>query len=190
MVELPENHVWAGGSEETLGGISFAANMPTEEIFTAPKRDGVNGVIVSSMPFVKDGNIIEDFKFTLKDGKIVDVTAKKGEKLLRDAIAVDEGSSYLGEVALVPYDSPISNLGILFYNTLFDENASCHFAFGEAYACIKGGEKMSNEELAEHGLNMSIVHEDFMVGTPDLSIIGITHDGEEIPVFVNGNFAF
>ena len=191
VVELPEGHIWAAGSESTKSGQVFVANIPTEEIFTAPKRDGVNGVIVSSMPFVKDGNIIENFKMTLKDGKIVDVQADKGVEVLRNAIAVDEGASYLGEVALVPYDSPISNTKILFYNTLFDENASCHFAFGQAYpSSIKGGENMSKGELDRRGINDSITHEDFMVGTEDLSIIGITQDGKQIPIFVDGNFAF
>lgn len=191
VVELPEGHVWAAGSETTQSGQVFVANMPTEEIFTAPKKDGVNGVIVSSMPFVKSGNIIENFVMTLKDGKIVDVQAKKNVEVLRNAIAVDEGASYLGEVALVPYESPISNTEILFYNTLFDENASCHFAFGQGYpTSIKGGEKMSKEELERRGINDSITHEDFMVGTEDLSIIGTTKDGKQIPIFVDGNFAF
>lgn len=191
VVELPEGHIWAAGSEFTKAGQVFVANMPTEEIFTAPKKDGVNGVVVSSIPFVKDGNIIENFKMTLKDGKIVHVQADKGVEVLRNAISVDEGASYLGEVALVPYDSPISNTKILFYNTLFDENASCHFAFGQAYpSSIKGGEMMSKEELKLRGLNDSITHEDFMVGTEDLSIIGTTQDGEQIPIFVDGNFAF
>ena len=126
---------------------------------------------------------------TFKDGRITEVHAEKGEDVLRAAVAVDEGASYLGEVALVPYDSPISNSKILFYNTLFDENASCHLAFGEAYPCIKGGAQMSREELLRHGLNDSNTHVDFMVGTSDMSIIGVTHDGREIPVFVNGNFA-
>ena len=116
--------------------------------------------------------------------------AKTGEEVLKKAIAVDEGASYLGEVALVPYDSPISNSGILFYNTLFDENAACHFAFGEAYPCIAGAEQMSREELAARGMNDSMTHVDFMVGTEDLQIIGVTKGGEEVAVFRNGNFAF
>ncbi|MCL1963646.1 MAG: aminopeptidase, partial [Firmicutes bacterium] len=126
-VELPENHLWLGGAEVTKAGRSFAANMPTEEIFTAPRRDGVNGRVVSSMPFVLNGNVIERFAFTLEHGKIVRVEADnaRDKTLLEDAISVDEGAAYLGEVALVPYDSPIRSLGILFYNTLFDENASC-----------------------------------------------------------------
>ena len=126
----------------------------------------------------------------IRDGKIVEAHAEKGEEFLKAAISVDEGASYFGEVALVPYDSPISNQKILFYNTLFDENASCHLAFGEAYPeCIEGGESMTREEVQAHGLNYSLTHVDFMVGTADLSIVGTTHDGREIPVFINGNFA-
>ena len=189
-IELPKTHFWQAGGDRTHGGQVFIANMPTEEIFTAPKRDGVNGVAVASMPLVKDGNVIDGFRMRFENGKIVEVQAEQGEDVLRSAIAVDEGASYLGEVALVPYDSPISNAGVLFYNTLFDENASCHLAFGEASPCIDGGMEMDKRELAEHGLNDSITHVDFMIGTPDLSIVGTTWDGEQIPVFTNGNFAF
>ncbi len=188
---LPENHVWAGGSEKSVAGVEFIANIPTEEIFTAPLRNGVDGRVHSSMPLAMDGNLIKDFYFDFKDGRIVDVHAKQGEELLRRAIELDEGARYLGEVALVPYDSPIRNTGILFYNTLFDENASCHLAFGQAYAaCVRGGEDMDEEAQKAAGLNRSMTHVDFMVGTRDLSIVGTTHDGREIPVFVDGNFAF
>lgn len=189
-VELPENHIWLGGRENTAAGRPFCANMPTEEIFTAPKLDGVNGVICSSKPLVVNGDIADKFCFTLEGGKIVKIEAQRGKALLETAISVDEGACRFGEVSLVPYDSPISNTGLLFYNTLFDENASCHFAFGEAYPCVKGGSEMSKAELKEAGLNDSIAHHDFMVGTPDLSITGVTHDGREVPVFINGNFAF
>lgn len=189
MVELPEDHIWMAGSELSKSGIEFVANMPTEEVFTAPKRDGVNGKIVASRPLVEGGNIIDGFYMILKDGVITEVHAEKGEEYLKKAISIDEGASRFGEVALVPYDSPISNSGVLFYNTLFDENASCHFAFGAAYPCVKDGDKMTSEQLLERGLNDSITHCDFMVGTEDLSIIGITHDGKRIAVFENGNFA-
>lgn len=189
MVELPEDHIWMAGSELSKSGIEFVANMPTEEVFTAPKRDGVNGKIVASRPLVEGGNIIDGFYMILKDGVITEVHAEKGEEYLKKAISIDEGASRFGEVALVPYDSPISNSGVLFYNTLFDENASCHFAFGAAYPCVKDGDKMTSEQLLEKGLNESITHCDFMVGTKDLSIIGITHDGRRIAVFENGNFA-
>ena len=189
-IKLPETHVWAGGDNTSRAGFPFVANMPTEEVFTAPLRDGIDGVIYAALPLVHNGNIIENFHFVIKDGKIVEAHAEKGEDILKAAIAEDEGASYFGEVALVPYDSPISNQKILFYNTLFDENAACHLAFGEAYPeCVKGGEAMSKEELKAAGLNDSNTHVDFMVGTADLSIIGTTKDGREIPVFVNGNFA-
>ena len=187
---LPEDHVWAGGSNVSKGGVTFIANMPTEEIFTAPLRDGVEGVIYASMPLVCQGTVVDKFHFVVKGGRIVEVHAETGEEALKAAVAVDEGAARFGEVALVPYDSPISNQNLLYYNTLFDENASCHLAFGEAYPeCIKGGEEMSKEELKERGLNDSITHVDFMVGTADLHIMGRTWDGRDVPVFVDGNFA-
>ncbi|MBR5471716.1 MAG: aminopeptidase [Oscillibacter sp.] len=188
-VELPEGHIWEAGNDVTLSGQEFIANIPTEELFTAPLKTGVNGVVYASMPLVHDGSIIDGFHFVVKDGKIVEAHAEKGEEVLQGAISVDEGASFFGEVALVPYDSPISNQKILFYNTLFDENAACHIAFGEAYPCLQGGQSMSKDELKQRGLNDSITHVDFMIGTADLSITGVTHDGKEIPVFVNGNFA-
>jgi len=190
-VELPEGHIWAAGSSTTPKGQVFVANMPTEEIFTAPHRLGVNGVVYAALPLVNNGNIIDGFHMVVRDGKIAEVHAETGEEFLRAAVTVDEGASYFGEVALVPYDSPISNQGILYYNTLFDENARCHLAFGEAYPeCLEGGPDMSRDELKAHGLNWSINHVDFMVGTKDLLIVGKTHDGKEIPVFIDGNFTF
>ena len=188
-VELPEGHIWEAGNDVTLSGQEYIANIPTEELFTSPLKTGVNGVVYASLPLVHDGNIIDGFHFVVKEGKIVEARARQGEETLQAAIAVDEGASYFGEVALVPYDSPISNQKILFYNTLFDENAACHIAFGEAYPCLEGGQNLSKEELTARGLNDSITHVDFMVGTPDLRIVGTTHDGREIPVFENGNFA-
>ena len=190
-IELPENHLWLGGSEYTPEGIEFIANMPTEEVFTLPKKTGVNGIVVSSKPLNYNGNLIEEFSLTFEQGRIVDFKAEKGYDILKKMIETDEGSYYLGEVALVPHDSPISNSNILFYNTLFDENASCHLAIGKAYpVCIKNGENLSDKELVKLEVNDSFVHEDFMVGTEDLQIIGITADGKEIPIFKNGNFAF
>ncbi|MBQ4649041.1 MAG: aminopeptidase [Clostridia bacterium] len=189
-VELPEGHYWEAASEKAGTGQIFVPNLPTEELFTAPKYDGVNGIVYASKPLVLDGNVIENIRFVIKDGKIVEASADTACDVLKNAISVDEGASYLGEVALVPYDSPISNTGILFYNTLFDENAACHFAFGDSYPTVKDGDKMSAEELKAAGLNSSITHEDFMVGTPDLSIIGVTHQGEEIEIFKDGNFTF
>jgi aminopeptidase len=188
-IQLPEGHFWESGEDRTPKGQPFIANIPTEEIFTAPLRDGANGVVYSAMPLVHEGNIIDKFHFVVKGGKITEARAEKGEAELKAAISVDEGASYFGEVALVPYDSPISNQRLLYYNTLFDENAACHIAFGEAYPCIEGGREMSKDERKAHGLNDSITHVDFMVGTPDLDIMGTTADGKEIPVFTDGNFS-
>lgn len=188
-VELPEDHLWEAGDDETPQGQRFIANIPTEEIFTAPLRTGVNGVVYSAMPLVHEGNIIDKFHFAVSHGRITEAHAERGEETLTAAISVDEGARYFGEVALVPYASPISQEHLLFYNTLFDENAACHIAFGEAYPCIRGGRDMSKEELKAKGLNDSITHVDFMVGTPDLSIVGTTREGEEIPIFTEGNFA-
>ncbi|MDO4568156.1 MAG: aminopeptidase [Clostridia bacterium] len=189
-VELPEGHQWLGGSEVDHTGVEFVANMPTEEVFTAPKKTGVNGVAVASMPLVYNGNIIEDFSLTFEDGRIVAVSAAKGEEFLRAATSMDDGAAFLGEVALVPYDSAIRRAGVLFYNTLFDENASCHFAFGSAYpACVKGGSEMDKEQLAQSGLNSSITHVDFMIGTSDLSITALCEDGSRVPIFADGMFA-
>ena len=190
-IRLPEGHIWAAGSSETKSGLPFIANMPTEEVFTAPLRNGVDGVVCSSMPLVHNGVVIDKIRFQVREGKIVEASAQTGEDALKAAITLDEGASYFGEVALVPYDSPISRQKLLYYNTLFDENASCHLAFGEAYPeCIQGGAEMSKEERKARGLNDSITHVDFMVGTADLSITGKTRDGREVPVFVAGNFAW
>lgn len=190
-IELPEGHIWLGGSDYTPDGLEFIANMPTEEVFTLPKKDGVNGTVVSSMPLNSNGNLIENFSITFENGKIVDFKAEKGYDTLKSIISTDEGSHYLGEIALVPYDSPISNLKTIFFNTLFDENASCHLAIGNAYpVCIKDGEEMSKEELDKNGVNSSLTHVDFMVGTKDLQIIGVTSEGNEIQIFKDGNFAF
>ena len=187
---IPEG-VFAGGAETSLQGISFNPNIPSEECFTTPMRGKAEGIVYATKPLSYRGQLIEDFSVRFENGKAVKVKAKKGEELLKSMIAMDEGAAYLGECALVPYDSPIRNTGLLFYNTLFDENASCHLAFGSAYPnCVKGGEKLDAEGQKALGLNQSITHVDFMVGTRDLSITGITHDGREIPVFVDGNFAF
>ena len=190
-IRLPEDHIWAGGDGVSKAGIRFIANMPTEEIFTAPLKNGIDGVVYASMPLSLDGELVDKFHFVIKEGKIVEGHAEVGEERLKAETTLDEGASYFGEVALVPYNSPIRNQELLFYNTLFDENAACHLAFGEAYPeCVKGGENMSKEELKAHGLNDSITHVDFMVGTADLNITGKTHDGKEVPIFIDGNFAF
>ena len=189
-IRLPEDHLWAGGDSVSKAGVRFVANMPTEEIFTAPLKNGIDGVVYASMPLSLKGDLVDKFHFVVKEGKIVEVHAEVGEEKLTAETALDEGASYFGEVALVPYDSPVRNQELLFYETLFDENAACHLAFGEAYAeCIEGGGDMSKEELKAHGLNDSITHVDFMVGTADLRITGKTRDGRDVPVFVDGNFA-
>ena len=190
-IQLPEDHLWAAGNSVMKNGVEFVANMPTEEIFTAPLKTGINGVVYSAMPLVDSGNIIDKFYFIIRDGKIVEAHAEKGEEFLKAAISVDEGASYFGEVALVPYDSPISNQKILFYNTLFDENAACHIAFGAGYPTnIKGGSKMNRTELLAKGLNDSAIHEDVMIGAPDTNVIGTTKDGKEVTIFTNGEWAF
>ena len=191
IIQLPEKHLWAGGAEFTQDGTEFIANMPTEEIFSMPKKTGVNGKVVSSMPLNYGGNLINNFSLTFKDGKVVDFSAEEGYETLKNLLDTDEGAKYLGEVALVPYNSPISNSNIIFFNTLYDENASCHLAFGKAYSlCIKDGEKMSEEELLKEGANDSLTHVDFMIGTKDLKITGTTYDNEKFDIFVNGNWAF
>lgn len=189
-ITLAKNHIWFGGLETDKYGVEFAPNIPTEEVYTMPDRNGADGVVFASKPLVYQG-LIEDFSLVFKNGKVVDFKAKKNEKMLEELLKTDEGASFLGEVALVPYDSPISKSGILFYNTLFDENASCHLALGKAYpTCIKDGENMDSVTLVKAGANDSIMHEDFMIGTKDLSVIGVTHDGEEVQVMKDGNFAF
>ncbi|MDF2569308.1 MAG: Aminopeptidase 2 [Sporomusa sp.] len=190
-VELPDGHIWLGGPEHTTEGVQFVANMPTEEVFSLPNKTGVNGTVVSSKPLNYNGTLIDNFSLTFKDGRIVDFKADQGYDVLKKLVETDEGSHYLGEVALVPHNSPISNSKILFYNTLFDENASCHLAIGKAYPiCIEKGVDMNTVELEQAGVNDSIVHVDFMIGTADLEITGITAAGETLPVFKNGNFSF
>lgn len=190
MVELPKNHIWVSGGSTNSKGVYFVANMPTEEVFTLPLKTGVNGVVYSTKPLNYGGKLIDDFKLVFKDGKVVDFDAKVGKETLEDLLAIDDGAKYLGEVALVPFTSPISNSNIVFMNTLFDENASCHFAFGKAYPTnIKGGEHMSDEELEVAGVNDSLTHVDFMIGSSDLNILGETQSGEKIQVFKNGEWA-
>lgn len=190
-IELPEGHIWAGGSERDVNGIPFNANMPTEEVFTLPKKTGVNGIVYSSKPLSYGGNLIDNFSITFKDGKAIDFTAETGYDVLKQMLESDEGAKHLGEVAFVPYNSPISNSKLIFFNTLFDENAACHLAFGRAYeSCVKDADKYSEEELEKIGVNNSIIHVDFMIGTSDLEVTGINENGETIQIFSNGNWAF
>lgn len=188
-VGLVKNHCWEGGSEVNPDNIEFVANMPTEEVFTMPDHRIADGKVVSSLPLSYEGTLIKNFSLTFKNGRVEEFTAEEGYEALERLLNSDEGSRHLGEVALVPYDSPISNMKILFYNTLFDENASCHLALGRCYPNnIEGGTTMSEDELFEKGGNKSMNHVDFMIGTSDLSITGIKEDGTEIKVFENGNW--
>lgn len=188
-VKLPENYIFAGATDVNSSGEEFIANMPSEEVFTAPHKDGVNGIVYNTLPLNYNGNLIDDFYLKFEDGKVVDYDAKVGKEYLRNILETDEDSKRLGEVALVSYNTPISMRKILFFNTLYDENASCHLALGMAYpSCIEGGEKMSIEELKERGLNYSLSHVDFMVGDETTNIVGIKEDGQEMQIFKDGNF--
>ena len=188
-IYLVENHIWAGGGEMSEKGVFFAPNIPTEETFTMPHNKKINGTVVSTKPLNFRGKLIPKFKLTFKDGVVVKYEADEEIETLKSLLETDEGSKSLGEVALISYDSPISNLGIIFYNTLFDENASCHLALGNAYSMnIKDGTTMPEEELVKLGYNVSNVHVDFMFGSSDMEIVGTTHDGKEIQIFRKGNF--
>lgn len=188
-VGLVEDHVWLGGGEHTQDGVYFNPNIPTEENFTMPHKDKVNGKVVATKPLSYQGKLIENFWIEFKDGEIVAYDAKKNKDALDNLLKVDEGVKRLGEIALISYDSPISKSGILFYNTLFDENASCHMALGRAIPInIKGGTEMSLDDLKAKGYNHSMTHIDFMFGSEDMSITGTTHDGKEVVVFKDGNF--
>lgn len=190
-VELVCGHIWAGGGEYTKGGTFFCPNIPTEETFTMPHKYGVNGKVYSTKPLNYQGKLIDEFWLEFKDGKVVDFNAKSEYNALKGLLELDEGSSRLGEVALISYDSPISNTNILFYNTLFDENASCHLALGNAYPMnIKDGMKMEEAELEKNGYNKSMAHVDFMFGSSDMNIVGTTKEGKKIQIFKNGNFVF
>lgn len=190
-IELNKDYLFAGGGSYTTDGVYSFPNMPTEEIFTSPYKYGVNGKVYSSLPLNYNGNIIDEFCLTFKDGRVIDYSAKKGEDLLGTMIETDEGSHYLGEVALIPYDSPISKLNLLFFNTLYDENASCHLAVGKGFGeCIKDGLSMDKEQLLEKGINNSLTHVDFMIGTKDLNIDAILENGDKIAIFNEGNWAF
>ncbi|MFD0677252.1 MULTISPECIES: aminopeptidase [unclassified Paenibacillus] len=190
-IELPEGHIWVAADSIDERGHSFVANMPTEEVFTAPLAGGVNGKVSSTKPLSYGGNIIDGFTLTFENGRIVNVSAAQGEETLKGLVEIDEGSHYLGEVALVPHRSPISESNILYYNTLFDENASNHLAIGSAYAfCLTDGKKLSQDQLKAKGLNTSITHVDFMIGSGEMDIFGVTAEGVEEPVFKQGNWAF
>ncbi|WP_145523992.1 aminopeptidase [Virgibacillus sp. SK37] len=190
-IELPEKHIWISAESINEKGTPFVANIPTEEVFTAPLKTGVNGTVSATKPLSYSGNLIENFTLTFKNGKIVDYQAEKGYETLKHLIETDEGSHYIGEVALVPHHSPISDTDLIFFETLFDENASNHIAIGKGYAfCLEGGKEMSEEELKDNGLNDSLTHVDFMIGSDKMNIDGILPDGTRKPIFRKGNWAF
>ena len=187
LLELPEGHIWLGGEESSKDGTIFNANIPTEEVFSAPQYNGVNGVVHSTKPLIYHGNTISDFSLTFKEGKIVEYTAKEGYEVLKELVETDEGSHYLGEVALVDHFSPISQSNQIFYETLFDENASCHLAIGASYpTCLKNSDGLSEEELKERGLNHSLTHVDFMIGHERMNIKGYTRDGQAVDIMIDG----
>lgn len=190
-VEMNEDGIFCGGKEKTLKGRIFNPNIPTEEVFTTPKAGKAEGIVYSTKPLSYMGELIENFSVRFENGKVVEVKAEKGEKLLKEMVSMDEGAGKLGEVALIPYDSPINESGVLFYNTLFDENASCHLALGHGFnECLKGYEKYTDEECKQRGVNDSMIHVDFMIGARDTSVVGITKDGQSVQIFKNGNWAF
>lgn len=188
-VELVKDHVWSGGSELTTSGIIFNPNIPTEESFTMPYKWGTEGRVYATKPLNYQGKLIEDFWLEFKDGKVIDFDAVKEKDALQSLLDLDEGSRYIGEIALISHDSPISNMNILFYNTLFDENASCHMALGRAYPMnVKNGLTMKMDELEKIGYNNSMNHVDFMFGSSDLKIVGTKQNDEQVVIFENGNF--
>jgi len=188
---LPPGHKWISAQSLAENGVLFTANMPTEEIFTLPDRQRADGTVHSTIPLSYGGSLIEDFQVTFQDGKVVKVSAKKNEAMLQKLVDTDEGSHHLGEVALVPASSPIAMRGHLFYNTLFDENASCHIAIGRAYRfTLTGGEELSDEEFSAAGGNTSLTHVDFMIGSLQMDIDGLREDGTREPVMRSGEWAF
>ena len=190
-IELPTGHIWQTGSSLTPQNTTFIANMPTEEVFTLPFKHGVNGYVSNTKPLAYRGNIIDGFKLTFEQGQVIEATAEVGEELLQELLKVDEGASYLGEVALVPHHSPISESNILYFNTLFDENASNHLAIGEAYpTCFEGGRDLTAGQLEALGINRSLAHEDFMIGSEQMDIDAVLANGETVAIFRSGNWAF
>lgn len=190
-INLLENSIWCGAGEETLNGQVFIANIPTQEVFTTPNRTGTNGIVYSSKPLIYNGAFIDEFYIEFAGGKVVGYDAKVGKEALKGIIESDENACYLGEVALVDYDSPISKSKIVHYETLYDENASCHLALGSGFTeCVKDTENKTHEELIDMGFNYSDNHVDFMIGTEDLSIVATTFDGKKVEIFKDGNFSY
>ncbi|WP_386683510.1 aminopeptidase [Loktanella sp. R86503] len=188
---LAEGHIWKGGASPALNGVTCQPNIPTEEVFTCPHAYKVDGTVSATKPLAYQGTVIRDISVRFEAGKIVDATASAGEAVFRDLLGVDDGASRIGEVALVPHSSPISQSGVLFYNTLFDENASCHIALGQSYAdTVAGGSELGEDELKQKGANQSLIHVDWMIGSGDVDIDGITRTGEIVPVMRKGEWAF
>ncbi|MGC4082583.1 MAG: aminopeptidase [Vicinamibacterales bacterium] len=189
-IGLPAGHLWVSGRSVSQHGIAFAPNLPTEEVFTMPHRDRVDGVVTSTKPLSYGGTLIEGFSMTFEGGRIVKVSATRGEEVLRDLVATDAGASRLGEVALVPHDSPVAQSGLLFYNTLFDENAASHIALGSAYKfTLENGDAMTDDAFEAAGGNRSVTHVDFMIGSAQLDIDGVLPDGSIEPVMRRGGWA-
>ena len=188
-VELVRPHRWGGGLEVTPEGVAFVPNLPTEEIFCIPRKDGVNGTVYASRPLNIQGKLVKDFWFRFEEGKVVDYGASENLTSLKNLLEMDEGAMHLGAVAMISYDSPISQSNLIYYNGLIDENASCHMALGNCYPMnIPGGNQMSEKEMADRGANFSMIHCDFMFGTSDLSVIGVQEDDSEVVLFKDGNF--
>ncbi|RDE09222.1 aminopeptidase [Pelagibacterium lacus] len=191
VIGLADDHKWAGGASLAKNGITCNPNIPSEEVFTTPHARRVDGHVRATKPLAHNGSVIENIEMVFKDGLAVEVRASRGEEIWNKVLDTDEGGRRLGEVALVPNSSPISQSGILFYNTLFDENAACHIAMGQCYSeCIAGGDKLTEEQIAEKGGNASLIHIDWMIGSAEIDIDGITHDGDRVPVFRKGEWAF
>ncbi len=187
---MPEG-IFCGGSEDTLGGETFNPNIPSEEIFTSPKSGVAEGLVVASLPLSYKGELIENFSVRFEGGKVVEVKAERGEELLKQMVGMDEGAARLGECAFVPYNSPIRESGITFYETLFDENAACHLALGRGFSnCVKDYDKYTLDELTALGVNESMIHVDFMIGTADLEVTAVTESGERVVIFKDGVWAF
>lgn len=190
-IGLAEDCTWEGASSVAENGTEFIANVPTEEVFCAPHRDRVDGIVYGTKPYAYNGQLIEGWHVTFKDGKVIEHGAEKNADLLGELLSTDENANRIGEIAFVPASSPINQSGVLFFNTLFDENAACHIAFGAGYPTnIKGGSKLTRAQLMEKGLNDSAIHEDVMIGAPDTRITGVRKNGGEVVIFENGEWAF
>ena len=190
-IGLTDRHIWAGGKSETPEGHPFFPNIPTEEVFTSPDRMRADGIVYSAMPLIHHGNKVDDFWLRFEAGRVIDYGARVGNDTLKSILETDEGAKRLGEVALISKNTPIRESETLFFDTLYDENASCHLALGIGFPeCYDGGYEMSTDELRAAGVNTSATHVDFMIGTDDLTITGIQADGTEVPVFVNGQWGW